>query len=712
LSERGPRKALRDLLYQLIAFLKTTRLYPPHHPRRSAAAEQLITQLNLFVSCRREARVEVCRQELTLNGEAFDRSDPVVSSFIPKLMRRGIGTLTFLDGITEPELNTLSDLLKSDNETLRSRGGAEGFLRDQGARHLEVKGFFAFKKRSGSAGNAGASGADAGLRNASGPASEAACATEENVDYFERILKKRLRSHPGIREDMDWIEEALDQAGLGGRVKMQSEDLLLFLAGKAASGGEAAEQESVDPVEAIAHVLRRIRRRLQEETSSAETSRQGEIQGVRRILDQVAAQMTAGPQALFDWVAKETDCLQIDELKSMGEWTKAAFVRTGPNRAIAFGETELRSLVLDKRDGDGAKPAVPRKPRGEEPALAEIKEKLAALRDRNDKERFPPLQQQIDKGHLDVLLELLHQEEDVKAKPRIIQALQEFLIAQGDDGAAALPEIFGGPGKSFFRLPRDDQGAILKSSALFQRAILRFLRGDEALQNALSTLARNDAAFFAERLEAEVLERVEPGQLAALGDLIENCRERFIPLLEARIMKSEAHLLSRTLVDLVLRCASSHSVHLIGMLLKKVRHDVYSELVAALIRIDSVPALKMLGSETRNPDPLRRRRVFMALGESPHPMAEQLLLDAIGGSPWPGRMHGDRLAALQALKGKATNRAAAVLRKIAWNPLLVFSPAGRALRQTAREVRRGMKEKGPRSNAGEAVVQSGEDPRE
>jgi HD-GYP domain-containing protein (c-di-GMP phosphodiesterase class II) len=136
------KKAFR----QLVALFRNAALYPPAHPAVLGSAEQLFITLEDIYSKRQEAAFHIIAGELYF--ETF--SVPIEESMVihvEELVKKDVGSIIFLPGLTQGELVTFSYLMLHDLNFFVSHGGLSDLISQEGIRHIMVRRVIPISKR-------------------------------------------------------------------------------------------------------------------------------------------------------------------------------------------------------------------------------------------------------------------------------------------------------------------------------------------------------------------------------------------------------------------------------------------------------------------------------------------------------------------------------------------------------------------------------------
>ncbi len=122
---------------QLVGLLKSATLYPPAHPFLLGSAEQLLLCLDQLFAKRSEASFHFVEGELFF--ETFSVSmEEYLAQTAEDVTRKGIGGITFQQGLNRDELVTFAYLMKRDTDTVTAQGGMETLLHQGGVRNIAV----------------------------------------------------------------------------------------------------------------------------------------------------------------------------------------------------------------------------------------------------------------------------------------------------------------------------------------------------------------------------------------------------------------------------------------------------------------------------------------------------------------------------------------------------------------------------------------------
>lgn len=106
--------ALVDLLLEVAIGVHRFGMYPPGHPTIEALGDRLAKRLNLYVAEEGPLQVGVASKQLVVGSGATDSSHPILRELARKLRERGVGALTFHQGVQGTHLETLLQSLAAD----------------------------------------------------------------------------------------------------------------------------------------------------------------------------------------------------------------------------------------------------------------------------------------------------------------------------------------------------------------------------------------------------------------------------------------------------------------------------------------------------------------------------------------------------------------------------------------------------------------------
>lgn len=106
--------ALVDLLLEVAIGVHRFGMYPPGHPTIEALGDRLAKRLNLYVAEEGPLQVGVASKQLVVGSGATDSGHPILRELARKLRERGVGALTFHQGVQGSHLETLLQALAAD----------------------------------------------------------------------------------------------------------------------------------------------------------------------------------------------------------------------------------------------------------------------------------------------------------------------------------------------------------------------------------------------------------------------------------------------------------------------------------------------------------------------------------------------------------------------------------------------------------------------
>ncbi len=121
---------------QMIALLKNATLYPPAHPFLLGSAEQLLLTLEELFSRKKEASYHFISGELFLETFSVPLEEQL-SQAVEEISRKGIGGITFFQGLKRDELVAFAYLLARADSALSGPGGMDALLSRHGIAHIK-----------------------------------------------------------------------------------------------------------------------------------------------------------------------------------------------------------------------------------------------------------------------------------------------------------------------------------------------------------------------------------------------------------------------------------------------------------------------------------------------------------------------------------------------------------------------------------------------
>jgi len=137
-SQELHAKAL-DALVALNAAIKNIRLYPPASAMVQKSIERVHSFLEVIFQSEAELTVSESEKNLLILGTPLTEKEqlkPQVTAFIATLLDFGVKNLTFKQGVTLPELETLMQNLSRKAEEIKAEGGLQAVLAGSDLAHI------------------------------------------------------------------------------------------------------------------------------------------------------------------------------------------------------------------------------------------------------------------------------------------------------------------------------------------------------------------------------------------------------------------------------------------------------------------------------------------------------------------------------------------------------------------------------------------------
>jgi hypothetical protein len=117
---------------------KAILMYSENHPRSQQAVEQAFTLLTQELEARGALNVSIAEGNLLIEGESVEKGNPLIERFTRDILARNIHSLSFLRGVTRPELVSFLRQLNLKPQRIKDLGGFDKVLESEGIKNVQA----------------------------------------------------------------------------------------------------------------------------------------------------------------------------------------------------------------------------------------------------------------------------------------------------------------------------------------------------------------------------------------------------------------------------------------------------------------------------------------------------------------------------------------------------------------------------------------------
>ncbi len=138
-SARGQdRPLLTVFLQELKTAQRNLALYPDEHPQIAASIAKAMSLLELIMENFPQLTLGISPSGILFEQTWLDKNDPANRDFATFFAELGIATISFIKGLTEPELLSFCKMLCSDRTSIENAGGFAQLIAQQQIRHIQI----------------------------------------------------------------------------------------------------------------------------------------------------------------------------------------------------------------------------------------------------------------------------------------------------------------------------------------------------------------------------------------------------------------------------------------------------------------------------------------------------------------------------------------------------------------------------------------------
>jgi hypothetical protein len=128
-----------QFIIQFNGFFKAIQLYPPGHTMLQQIMEKSFRELAGIMAVKHQIQLRVFENKLYILEQCLSgAAAPGVDNLLREMQRRGIRQITLAEAATRDDLQILVRLLTTPEEELEMIGGAQEFMLQNGAQHIEL----------------------------------------------------------------------------------------------------------------------------------------------------------------------------------------------------------------------------------------------------------------------------------------------------------------------------------------------------------------------------------------------------------------------------------------------------------------------------------------------------------------------------------------------------------------------------------------------
>lgn len=131
-------KLLSLAIIELNISRRNVSIYPENHPSVRQSIVRAHTHLQRLFELRAEITLAAAKDTLVIDEYFLDRRNPVYAEFAGSMHKMGLAAVTFCAGVTEDELIRFHQVLCTDPDTLKARGGVLQSMAEAGITHLKA----------------------------------------------------------------------------------------------------------------------------------------------------------------------------------------------------------------------------------------------------------------------------------------------------------------------------------------------------------------------------------------------------------------------------------------------------------------------------------------------------------------------------------------------------------------------------------------------
>lgn len=679
-----PREVARDFLYAFLAYVKSRKIYPPGHARPTRQLALWFQCAEAILKRTEEIGVFVTHDFIAVSGAKFGIEERIAAEFVPELIKRLIRFIAIERGVTLEGLEALAEPIAVDPEVLKGRGGASVCVAARRQKHIL---FIEFDYDMESAVE----------REEDIRIVRKLARFEQGTDREQYVLRRmsELRvgpndrrwleaalRHPEIKKRLSSLSKLLAKPNDKAQTKMCTADFVLYLV-KQLSGGEdeVGQAREADGIAVVTELLDRLRARVRPAVRDPDPRASGEV------FEKLAAQMMSSPDSLIRSLGNDPDS-GISELAEEPFQLLQVIFRRAED---AGGKVSFGGEVLEKVEAP-ADPVEASDPEPQKPAIqpkvgtaivarafAELKQRLGGsrLRLRFDAVAF---------AHLDVLLELLHQEKKAALRGRIVQELQTFLDGMlarglGQRRLVLAPRLLGEGSP----LAEEELQQVVAAPAVLRQVLAEYLNGGDSWRPILEGAVLRDRRGVAAALGRVLLAADHAIPVGSLGELIKPFQEELVDWIEQRFADQASPPSPQRIIPIAMACRSVRVVSLVSRLLDKVGPNERLLLMRTMVEIDETRAVGAMSLQLNEVAGETRLAIIGMLEGIGHPLAQDALIEVAVAPDWRGDRLEQRLAALQALGRSGSEKSVEVLRRLSRSWPLLLTAARRRVRKGAAE---------------------------
>lgn len=129
---------VRELLTSLYAVRRTARFYPMDHPATVEGVQALMNVISRFHDEGVDVELAFFEGELVFGEKLLTQESILFDQLIRDMTAIGAGSLSFLQGITQPELSRAMSVLSSDQCEIEGAGGLSRMVEEAQLPHVRV----------------------------------------------------------------------------------------------------------------------------------------------------------------------------------------------------------------------------------------------------------------------------------------------------------------------------------------------------------------------------------------------------------------------------------------------------------------------------------------------------------------------------------------------------------------------------------------------
>jgi HD-GYP domain-containing protein (c-di-GMP phosphodiesterase class II) len=135
---QGQLRRSRELLARLSAVRRATRFYAIDHPVVGESVAAVLEVLNIYFSEGVDVHLGFFEGEVLLGEQLLAEESVLFDQLARDMNALGVGTLSFLRGVTEPEMRRATHLLGADRQGIDAAGGFNALLQRLSLGHIAV----------------------------------------------------------------------------------------------------------------------------------------------------------------------------------------------------------------------------------------------------------------------------------------------------------------------------------------------------------------------------------------------------------------------------------------------------------------------------------------------------------------------------------------------------------------------------------------------